>query len=221
MKSINGLNIPTDIDDFFDPARLALIVYDMQVGIRSQIAEGDRIVAAVGRVLAAARAARVRIVFTRHMSLPPELMGVMAFRTAMAWQRKTDPSEVKPWFLRDSPGFAIAPELQPLPSEAVFDKITMSAFEGTPLAITLRDCGVTAVAFAGIALEVGIEPSVRHAADLGFAPIVIADACGYGHADAARRSLDALAFAGDALITEEAVFVAGLERRASVKGPNS
>lgn len=213
MKSINGLNIPTDIDDFFDPTRLALVVYDMQVGIRSQIAEGDRIVAAVGRVLAAARAARVRTVFTRHMSLPPELMGVMSFRTAMAWQRKTDPSEVKPWFLRDSPGFAIAPELQPLASEAVFDKITMSAFEGTPLAIALRDCGVTAVAFAGIALEVGIEPSVRHAADLGFTPIVIADACGFGHADAGQRSLDALAFAGDALIMEEAAFIAGLGRR--------
>jgi biuret amidohydrolase len=129
MKTINGLNIPTAIDDLVDPARLALVVYDMQVGIRTQIADGDRIVSAVGRVLAAARAARVRTIFTRHMSLPVELMGVMSFRTAMAWQRKDNPAEVKPWFLRDSPGFAIVPELRPEPSEAVFDKITMSAFE--------------------------------------------------------------------------------------------
>jgi nicotinamidase-related amidase len=212
MKSINGLSIPTAIDDYFVSERLALVVYDMQVGIRSQIAEGDRIVAAVGRVLAAARAAGVRIVFTRHMSLPRELMGVMAFRTAMAWQRKSNPDEVTPWFLRDSPGFAIVPELQPNASEAVFDKITMSAFEGTPLAIALRDCGVTAVAFVGIALEVGIEPSARHAADLGFVPIVIADACGFGHADAAARSLEALRFSGDALIEDEASFVARLKR---------
>jgi nicotinamidase-related amidase len=212
MKSINGLSIPTAIDDYFVSERLALVVYDMQVGIRSQIAEGDRIVAAVGRVLAAARAAGVRIVFTRHMSLPRELMGVMAFRTAMAWQRKSNPDEVTPWFLRDSPGFAIVPELQPNASEAVFDKITMSAFEGTPLAIALRDCGVTAVAIVGIALEVGIEPSARHAADLGFVPIVIADACGFGHADAAARSLEALRFSGDALIEDEASFVARLKR---------
>lgn len=217
MKSINGLNIPTDIDDFLDPARLALVVYDMQVGIRGQIADGDRIVAAVSRVLAAARASRARTIFTRHMSLPPELMGVMSFRTAMAWQRKTDPSEVKPSFLRDSPGFAIVPELQPWPSEAAFDKITMSAFEGTPLATTLRDCGVVAVAFVGIALEVGIEPSVRHAADLGFVPIIISDACGYGHVDAAARSLDALRFSGDAVIMDEATFVAGLKRRQSAE----
>ena len=216
MKAINGLNIPTTLDDFCDPARVALVVYDMQVGIRSQITDGDRIVGAVGRVLAAARAARVRTMFTRHMSLPIELMGAMAFRTAMTWQKKVNPNEVKPWFLRDSPGFAILSELQPLPGEAVFDKITMSAFEGTPLAITLRDCGVIAVAFVGIALEVGIEPSVRHAADLGFTPIVIADACGHGHADAAARSLEALHFTGDALIDEEAAFTARLKRFAQM-----
>jgi biuret amidohydrolase len=212
VKAINGLNIPTLTDDLFDPSRLALIVYDMQVGIRRQIADGDRIVATAGRILAAARAAGVRTLFTRHMSLPLELMGAMSFRTAMAWQRKTEPNAVEPWFLRDSPGFAIVPELQPQSSEAIFDKITMSAFEGAPLSIVLRDCGVIAVAFIGIALEVGIEPSVRHAADLGFVPIVISDACGAGHPAAAQRSLEALRFAGDTVIVDEAAFVDGLKR---------
>src|SRR5262249_215611 len=128
-------------------------------------------------VLEAARSAGVRIVFTRHMSLPMELMGAMAFRTAMAWQHKSNPAEITPWFLRDSPGFALIPELQPRRNEVVFDKTTMSAFGGTPLASTLRDCGVTTVAFAGLALEVGIDPSVRHAADLGFVPVIVSEAC--------------------------------------------
>jgi nicotinamidase-related amidase len=88
----------------------------------------------------------------------------------------------------------------------------MSAFEGTPLATALRDCGVTAVAFVGVALEVGIEPSVRHAADLGFVPIVVTDACGCGHADAGVRSLEALRFSGDAVITDAATVIAGLTR---------
>ena len=60
-------------------------------------------------------------------------MGVSQLRSAMAWQRVTSVSEVKPWFLRDAPGFHSIPEMTPLPSEAVFDKIMMSAFEGTPL----------------------------------------------------------------------------------------
>jgi nicotinamidase-related amidase len=96
----------------------------------------------------------------------------------------------------------------PLPSEAIFDKITMSAFEGTPLNIALRDCGVTAVAVTGIALEVGIEPTVRHAIDLGLIPLIISDACGSGNPDAARRSLEGLAFEGNTLVTDVASFTA-------------
>src|SRR5438445_687223 len=108
---------------------------------------------------------------------------------------------VKPWLLRDSPGFQMIPEVNPLPSEAVFDKITMSAFEGTPLDIALRDCGIDAFAIVGIAMEIGIEPTVRHGANLGYIPMVVKDACGFGHRDAAARSIASLEFAGDALLT--------------------
>lgn len=206
MKKIFDLEVPSTLTDVCRGGRLALLVYDMQVGIASQIQDAALVVAKVRQVLGAAREARMRTFFTRHMSLPPELMGVFQFRMAMVWQRVDEPSLVKPWFLRDSPGFPIVPELAPLPSEAVFDKITMSAFEGTPLQIALRDCGVTAIAIAGIAMEVGIEPTARHAVDLGLIPIIISDACGAGNAEAARHSLESLKFAGDALITDVATF---------------
>jgi len=206
MKQAFGIGIPRTLEDVCNPRHLALLVYDMQVGIKSQIKEGDVIAARVLQALDAARAARVRVFFTRHMSLPRELMGAFQYRMAMAWQGVDDPGKVVPWFLRDTPGFALVPELQPLSSEAIFDKITMSAFEGTPLAIALRDCGITAVAICGIAMEVGIEPTARHAADLGFIPVIIADACGAGQADAAKRSLESLTFAGDSLITNVAAF---------------
>jgi nicotinamidase-related amidase len=114
--------------------------------------------------------------------------------------------------LRGSEGFELVPELAPLPSEAIFDKITMSALEGTPLEIALRDCGVRALAISGVALEVGIEPTVRHAADLGIIPIVIADACGSGHPAAGQRTLESLKFAGDAIITDLASVRALLTR---------
>jgi nicotinamidase-related amidase len=78
----------------------------------------------------------------------------------------------------------------------------MSAFEGTPLDIVLRDCGVRAYLIAGVALEVGIEPTVRHSADLGYIPIVVRDACGAGNQDAAERALESIAFAGDAFIAD-------------------
>jgi biuret amidohydrolase len=206
MKQAFGIDVPQTLSDVCDRSRLALVVYDMQVGIVSQLKGADVVTARVARVLEASRAAGLRVFFTRHMSLPRELMGAFQYRMAMAWQRTDDPAKVEPWFLRDSPGFAIVPELAPRPSEAIFDKLAMSAFEGTPLSFALRDCGVTALALAGIAMEIGIEPTARHAADLGIIPVVIEDACGAGHADAAQRSCEALHFAGDAIMTDTAAF---------------
>ena len=53
----------------------------------------------------------------------------------------------------------------------------------------------------GIAVEIGIEPTARHAIDLGFIPIVVEDACGYGDEAAARRAFEQLRFGGDAILT--------------------
>src|SRR5437588_8242623 len=196
MQRAFGLDIPQTLDEICSRARLALVVYDMQVGIVKQIENGQQITNKVVQVLTAARKAGIRVIFTRHMSLPKELMGVSQYRMAMAWQRVKSPNEVKPWFLRDAPGFHLISEMNPLPSEAIFDKIAMSAFEGTPLDIALRDCGVNAFAIVGIAMEIGIEPTVRHGADLGYIPVVIQDACGFGHSHPAARSVARLEFAG-------------------------
>jgi biuret amidohydrolase len=211
MQRAFALDIPQTLEDICDPTRLALIVYDMQVGILNQLENGSQITAKVVQVLAAAREAGIRVFFTRHMSLPRELMGVSQFRMAMAWQRVKSPSEIKPWFLRDAPGFHLIPEMNPLPSEAIFDKITMSAFEGTPLDLALRDCNIDAFAIVGIAMEVGIEPTVRHGADLGYIPVVVRDACGFGHRDAADRSIAGLEFAGDAMFTSVEILCSQLK----------
>ena len=212
MQHAYGLAIPQTLEEICDPRRLALLVYDMQVGIIRQLADGEQITAQVLQVLEAARGAGVRVLFSRHLSLPKELMGVTQFRMAMAWQRVESPEQVQPWFLRDTPGFQLVPELVPRPSEAIFDKITMSAFEGTPLDIALRDCGVNAVAVVGVAIEVGIEPTVRHATDLGYIPVVVTDACGAGNEAAARHALAALTHAGDAILTDVETFCRVLEQ---------
>src|SRR5262245_21078052 len=204
MQRAYDLQVPQSLEEVCDPSRLALIVYDMQVGILGQIRESAAVTAKVAEVLRAARDAGVRVLFSRYMSLPKELMGVFQLRMAMAWQRVDTVDEVRPRFLRDSPGFQLLPELTPLASEAVFDRITMSAFEGTPLDIALRDCGINAFLIVGVAMEIGIEPTVRHGADLGYIPIVVTDACGCGHAEAAERALASLRYAGDALFTDVA-----------------
>src|ERR1700730_17542754 len=202
MLTCQGVTIPRSLEDVISLQNTAMIVYDMQAGITRQVKNGVEITAQVGKVLEAARAVGLRIFFTRHMSLPRNLMGAFQYRTAMAWQRTDSPEKIQPMFLRDSPAFEIVPELQPLPSEAIFDKITMSAFEGTPLEIALRDCGVRSFIIAGIALEVGIDPTCRHGADLGLWPVLVRDACGAGDATASEHALAALEHMGDSTITE-------------------
>lgn len=173
---------------------------------------GGAVVERVGAVLETARSNGFPVIFLRHLSMPRELMGAYQLRQAMAWQRKSSPEEIQPWFLRGSPGFEIVPELAPWGNEAVLNKITFSAFEGTPLSIILRDRGLTGFAICGVATEIGIEPSVRHGADLCLVPVVIEDACGPGHKEAGERSLANIAYMGDAIMTDVAGITAAMAR---------
>jgi nicotinamidase-related amidase len=202
MKRAYGLDIPETVEEAVDLDRTALLIYDMQVGILRQLRHGLGFVDKVGQVLAVAREVGLRTYFLRHTSLPKNLMGVFQLRQALAWQRTSSVEELHPWFLRGSDAQAIVPELTPLDTEAVFDKLGMSAFEGTPLDIALRDCAIRSFLVVGVAIEIGIEPTIRQGADLGYIPIVVEDACGAGDEEAGRRALASLRYMGDALFTD-------------------
>jgi nicotinamidase-related amidase len=206
MDRLNGLDVPQTLAEVCDPSRLALLVYDMQAGILDQIPDQGTVISNVGEVLAAARAAGVRIYYTRHITLPVELMGVAQLRMWRAWQRVDRLEDVRSAFPPDAPQTQIVSELAPTARDAVLDKLTFSAFAHTPLELALRGVGVDAVAVVGVATEIGIEPTVRHAADLGFIPVVVTDACASGNAEAGERAMQSMRFLGDALLTD----VAGL-----------
>jgi nicotinamidase-related amidase len=99
---------------------------------------------------------------------------------------------------------------------AVSDKIAMSAFEGTFLNAAMRDLGLRAFAIVGIAMEIGIEPTVRHGADLGYVSVIVSDACGAGNEEAARHSLKLLDHAGDSVFTDVAT-ISALFRKAAAR----
>src|SRR6266571_2166553 len=183
MRRRFGLDIPETIEDACNPATMAVIVYDMQVGVVRQLPDGAETVERVSRVLTAARAGGYPVFYTRHMSLPPRLMGTAQLRTAMSWQNVDDPGKVESWFLRDSPGFQIVPDLSPRADEVVFDKLAMFAI-------------------VGVALEIGIAPTIWHGVDLGLIPVVVTDACGGRDQPAMQRVLDSIRFSGDALLTD-------------------
>ena len=206
MDQFRGLNVPGSLNDVCRPESLGLLVYDMQVGILEQIADRESVIQNVREVLGAARASGVRTYFTRHVTLPVELMGVAQLRMWRTWQGVDCVEDVRSPFLPDAPQTQIVSELRPNEQEAVLDKLTLSAFAGTPLELALRGAGVGALAVVGVATEIGIEPTVRHAGDLGFIPVVVTDACAAGNAEAGERAIESLRFLGDALLTDVAGF---------------
>jgi nicotinamidase-related amidase len=170
----------------------AVLVYDAQDGILAHVRDREQVVGRIDEVLQAARAAAVPVFYVKHVSLPPSHLGVGGLRTAMAWQRVANAAEVTTAFPPDAAHTQIVSELAARDGEPVFDKLGMSALVGTPLAAALRDRGVTTLALVGAVLEIGIEPTARHAADLGFLPVVVEDACGIVDPAAAERSLASL-----------------------------
>jgi nicotinamidase-related amidase len=212
VKQAFGLSIPEQLHELCTPERAALIIYDMQAGIVPQIGNGREIVAGCQQILAAARQAGIRIFFTRHLFLPNRIAGVGQLRRAMVWQRKSNPAETKPLFTSGSPSWQIVPELTPQEDEPVIDKITMSAFEGTYLDLAMRDAQLQVFIIAGIALEVGIEPTVRHGLDLNYIPIVVSDLCGSKTEEVKRRSLDTLEDTGEVIQVKAAELLDCLKR---------
>ncbi len=189
MQQAFGMAVPETVSEMCRPTTSAVLVYDVQVGILAHVQDRERLVERISAVLQAARTSGVPVLYVRHVSLPPTHMGVAALRTAMAWQRV---GEAAAAFPPDAPHTQVAGELAPVDGEPLFDKLGMSAFVGTPVETVLRDRGVTTLVLVGAVLEIGIEPTARHAADLGLLPVVVEDACGVVDTAAAQRSLASL-----------------------------
>lgn len=192
MQHAFGMAVPETVGEMCHPTRAAVLVYDVQVGILAHVQGRDGVVERIRAVLDAARRAGVPVLYVRHVSLPPSHMGVAALRTAMAWQRVDRADAVTTAFPPGAVHTQLVPELAPAAGEPVFDKLGMSAFVGTPVEAVLRDRRVTTVVLVGAVLEIGIEPTARHAADLGFLPVVVDDACGIVEPAAAERALASL-----------------------------
>ena len=192
MQHAHGMAVPETVPEMCRRDVAGVLVYDAQVGILRHIQDRAQVVARMRTVVHAAREVGVPVFYVRHLSLPASHMGVAALRTAMAWQRLTDATQVTSAFPPDAPDSQLDGELGPRDGEPVFDKFGMSAFVGTPLEVALRDRRLTTLILIGAVLEIGIEPTARHAADLGFLPVVVEDACGVVEPGAAERALASL-----------------------------
>jgi len=84
-------------------------------------------------------------------------------------------------FRRGHPLGAFVPSLQPEPGEAVVEKQYASAFFGTSLLSLLNAQRIDSVLIAGMSTSGCVRATTVDAVQLGFVPLVVADACGDRH----------------------------------------
>lgn len=134
----------------------ALLIIDMQVGLfhgPEKPYEGEQVLANIQRLIRQARERNMPIFAARHTG------------------PQGSPIEV------GSPFWQLLPALDLNAStDILFDKTRPNAFYATALAEQLRASGVNDVFIAGMKTQYCIDSTCRAAADVGFNPILVADA---------------------------------------------
>lgn len=174
-------------DFTFDPARVALVVIDMQRDFIEPGGFGDTlgndvsrlkdIVPTVAALIGLFRKLGLPIVHTREAHRPDlsdcppakRLRGAPGLRIG-------DTGAMGRILVAGEPGNAILPELAPLPGEIAIDKPGKGMFWATGLHETLQGMGITQLVFAGVTTEVCVQTSMREANDRGYDCLLIEDA---------------------------------------------
>ncbi|MDX6739642.1 isochorismatase family cysteine hydrolase [Actinocorallia sp. A-T 12471] len=164
-----------------NPGRTALLMLDYQTALCEcgehmrmpplvEQVERRGVLAAAEKTLAAARDAGLYVVHVR-LAFDPSY----ELRTNRSARFDVYPRERA--MLRDAPGARIVSALAPLPHEPVVDKGGVGAFVGTPLLEMLLGAGVRHVVLGGVATNLVVESTARHAVDSGLAVTVLEDLC--------------------------------------------
>ena len=147
------------------------------------------------RLLSAARAAAVPVIFTNVEYEPGGANGGLFYQKLPALSV----------FDKGSPLGAFPPALQPGEGETVLTKQYASAFFGTRLAEILRDGGIDTLIITGLSTSGCVRATALDALQNGFAPFVVREACGDRHPAPHEASLFDLQAKYAEVIGEDAV----------------
>jgi len=172
-----------------DPATTALVVIDMQRDflepggfgalLGNDVSLLARVVAPLGAVLAAARAAGMLVVHTRE-GHRPDLADCPPTKRSRG-HLETGIGDAGPngrILVRGEIGHDIVDALAPRAGEVVLDKPGKGAFYATDLELMLRNRAITSLVVTGVTTEVCVHTTVREANDRGFECLVPGDCVG-------------------------------------------
>lgn len=183
MREIANKLVYDTLEEVVRPRHTALLVVDMQNEFCSpdgvpgkngaDVAPVRAIIPTLRRLIAAARANGVRVIYFRHTH-EPDLRNLSPARLsfyAMLYGGKISPYHA----IRGSWGHAIVPELAPAADETVVDKDRSSAFIATNLDLILRSNRAESVVIAGMATHACVESTARDAGFFDYYTVVATD----------------------------------------------
>lgn len=173
------MNNIDEIAEFLQPARSALVLWDIQKMLVESIFNKEEFLENVKILAAAARKKDIPVISTKITPLP----------------ERFDSAARKYMMRRRSRGFGASPDafelsLPPDPKDIVMNKNTADIFIGTNFELMMRNAGISTIVFTGIATEIGVESSARDAGNRGFFPVVVSDAVSSRDKEAHLRSLE-------------------------------
>jgi nicotinamidase-related amidase len=137
------------------------------------LAEAVAVSGVIGRAAAfhdAARATGALVAYTRF-TIPADEGDLV--RNTMFMSAVGDAQES---FRPDAPGAAVIAEMPVADADLVVDNQKLSGLAGNDLADRLRAAGVDTLLLTGVATNLVVEQTARHATDLGFTTYVVRDA---------------------------------------------
>lgn len=174
-----------------DLARATVLVVDMQnaflhkggyfdlVGL--DITPMQRIIEPCRKIIHAAYAASIRIIYLQ-MGCSPDLSdkgssdSPGSIKSRGLSMMKGHPEWKEKFYFYGTWGAEIIEELKPREGDIVVKKQKHDGFIGTNLDIILRTLGAKYLFFVGIATNICVESTLRHAFSLDYFPILVSDA---------------------------------------------
>ena len=189
MRQVSAQPYMFPLERHFDPKTAVLVVIDMQrdfcdpqgyMGRRgSDVSAAQALVPRIASLRTAARAAGMRVIYTREGHHPDlgDLPASKRAKTRRAGAEIGSKGALGRLLIRGEVGWDIIAELAPGPGETVIDKVGTGAFYATELEHRLRVQGIDQVILVGVTTGVCVSTTAREASDRGFHVLVLADCC--------------------------------------------
>jgi nicotinamidase-related amidase len=179
------LPVHESLEEIVDPAHTALLVIDVQNDFL--IPEYEPMIDRLERLLAAARAAGVLVVYVQNTVLPD---GASHSPSEYARRRRLGmPMDVT---VEGTPGQQFVPRIAPRPGELVVRKHRLNSFVGTSLDMHLRARGVETIVCTGVATHGCVLSTAYGGNSLNYYVVVAEDCVGAWEQDVHAAALLAL-----------------------------